>query len=137
MSLDKFLKVGLYLFLVGVMALSLFGLRVPKLLPSVWLLVIHEFSGFAFVGHTVFSNIWCMRNMRPAGEIVREYPFDGAGWSHIALCNDGIHVLVNSIWEGTFIKVNLETGEIVGEVDTGFKAPNRCVAGIAVYPGSS
>ena len=55
------LKVLIYLSLMGVMALPLFGLRLPKLLPSVWLLLIHEFAGFLFVGHTVFSNIWSMR----------------------------------------------------------------------------
>jgi hypothetical protein len=58
---DKAIKTGIYLVLMGVMALPLFGFRVPKLLPSVWLLLIHEFSGFIFVGHTVFSNIWSMR----------------------------------------------------------------------------
>ena len=57
----KPLKVFLYLLLMTVMALPLFGIRVPKLLPSIWLLLIHEFSGFAFVGHTIFSNIWQMR----------------------------------------------------------------------------
>ena len=55
------LKVVIYLALMGVMALPLFGFRVPKLLPSIWLLLIHEFSGIIFVGHTVFSNIWSMR----------------------------------------------------------------------------
>lgn len=61
MRTDKIIKTGLYLLLMGVMALPLFGFRLPKLLPSVWLLLIHEFSGFAFVGHTIFSNIWSMR----------------------------------------------------------------------------
>ena len=61
MQLDKIAKVGIYLLLMGTMALPLFGLRLPKMLPSIWLLLIHEFSGFIFVGHTVFSNIWSMR----------------------------------------------------------------------------
>lgn len=55
------LKVAIYLALMGIMALPLFGFRVPKLLPSIWLLLIHEFAGIIFVGHTVFSNIWSMR----------------------------------------------------------------------------
>jgi hypothetical protein len=58
---QKILKALIYLALMGVMALPLLGIRVPKLLPSIWLLLIHEFSGFIFVGHTVFSNIWSMR----------------------------------------------------------------------------
>jgi hypothetical protein len=65
--LNKYVKAGLYLLLMGIMALPLFGARVPKLLPSMWLLVIHEFSGFIFVGHTIFSNIWSMRVRQTMG----------------------------------------------------------------------
>ena len=61
MFFGKPAKIGLYLMLVSVMALPLFGYRLPKLLPSIWLLVIHEFSAFLFFGHTIFSNIWSMR----------------------------------------------------------------------------
>jgi len=61
MRLNKIVNLGLYLLLMGIMALPLFGFRAPKLLPTIWLLVIHEFSAFLFVGHTVFSNIWSMR----------------------------------------------------------------------------
>lgn len=57
----RYTKVAIYMLLMAVMSLPLLGIRVPKLLPSVWLLLIHEFSAFAFVGHTVFSNIWSMR----------------------------------------------------------------------------
>ncbi len=67
MQLRKIIKVGLYLLLMGIMALPLFGLRVPKMLPSLWLLVIHEFSGFLFFGHTLFSNIWSMRIRQTQG----------------------------------------------------------------------
>jgi hypothetical protein len=59
--MNRTTQIIIYLILMGVMALPLFGFRLPKLLPSVWLLLIHEFSGFIFVGHTVFSNIWSMR----------------------------------------------------------------------------
>ena len=58
---DTILRTSIYVLLMGIMALPLFGVRVPKLLPSIWLLLIHEFSGIIFVGHTVFSNIWSMR----------------------------------------------------------------------------
>ena len=61
MKQSKAIKVAIYIVLMGIMALPLLGFRVPKLLPSIWLLLIHEFSGFIFVGHTVFSNIWSMR----------------------------------------------------------------------------
>lgn len=91
-----------------------------KYLPQGDLLVTHRTS---------------MDRVNEAGEVVRHYPFDGTGWSNIALCHDDRHVLVNSIWDGVFIKVDLETGEIVNKVETGFSGQNRCVAGIAVYPG--
>ena len=61
------IKVCLYFLLIFIMALPLFGFRLPKLLPSMWLLVIHEFSGFIFVGHTVFSNTWSMRIRQTQG----------------------------------------------------------------------
>lgn len=35
--------------------------RITPLLPYTPLLVLHEFSGFTFFGHTMFSNIWSMR----------------------------------------------------------------------------
>lgn len=61
------IQVSLYLLLMSIMALPLFGVRVPKLLPSIWLLAIHEVSGFLFFGHTLFSNIWSMRVRQTQG----------------------------------------------------------------------
>jgi len=69
------------------------------------------------------------------GEIVREYPLDGSGWSHIEACRDREHALISNIWLGLIIKLHLESGEIVATLDTGYKAPNRCLAGIAEYAG--
>jgi hypothetical protein len=58
----RFFWYGVYLLIMGVTALPLFGLRVPQMLSSyMTLLVIHEASGFFFFGHTFFSNIWAMR----------------------------------------------------------------------------
>jgi hypothetical protein len=52
---------GVWAVIVAVSALPLVGLRVPAMLPYLPLLVIHEFAAFAYVGHTLFSNIWAMR----------------------------------------------------------------------------
>jgi len=87
-------------------------------------------------GDLLVTHRTSMDRVNEAGEVVRRYPFDGTGWSNIALCHDDRHVLVNSIWDGIFIKVDLETGKIVNKVETGFSGKNRCVAGIAVYRGS-
>ena len=70
-----------------------------------------------------------------AGEVLREYPLEGSGWSHIEPCSDGQHAFLSNIWLGTVIKLHLESGEIAATLDTGFKAPNRCLAGLAEYPG--
>jgi len=69
------------------------------------------------------------------GNVVREYPLETYGWSDIETCGDGIHCLVSNIWEGTVAKVHIDSGAIVGVIDTGMKAPNRCLAGIAEYKG--
>jgi hypothetical protein len=69
------------------------------------------------------------------GEMLREYPLDGSGWSHIEACHDGEHALVSNIWLGLIIKLHLESGEIIAKLDTGHKAPDRCLAGIAEYAG--
>ncbi len=69
------------------------------------------------------------------GNVLKNYPLDTYGWTDIETCADGVHCLVSSIWEGTVVKINVETGAIVGNIDTGMTAPKRCLAGIAEYPG--
>ncbi|MDJ0926756.1 MAG: hypothetical protein QNJ73_03810 [Gammaproteobacteria bacterium] len=67
------------------------------------------------------------------GEVLKSYPLETYGWSDIEVCGDGEHCLVSSIWTGEVVKVHVDSGEIVGRIDTGFAAPNRCLAGIAEY----
>ena len=52
---------AVYVLIMAVAALPLFGFRIPRIFPYMPLLVIHEFAAFAFVGHTFFSNIWSLR----------------------------------------------------------------------------
>jgi hypothetical protein len=54
----------IYLLIMAVAALPLFGLRIPRIFPYTPTLVVHEFAAFAFVGHTFFSNIWSLRIRR-------------------------------------------------------------------------
>jgi hypothetical protein len=75
-----------------------------------------------------------MEMLDEAGNVLKTYPLETYGWTDIEICADGVHCYVSSIWEGTVVKVNVETGEIVGNIDTGMKAPKRCLAGIAEYP---
>lgn len=60
----KYFWVAVYLLIIFVGALPLFGLRVPQIAPYLPTLVVHEFAAFAFVGHTFFSNIWSLRIRR-------------------------------------------------------------------------
>jgi hypothetical protein len=53
---------GVWLLITLVTALPLvLAVDIRPVLPYTPLLVIHELSGFAFFGHTLFSNLWCMR----------------------------------------------------------------------------
>ena len=69
------------------------------------------------------------------GNVLGSYPLETYGWSDIEICGDGVHCLVANIWEGTVAKVNVDSGEIVDGIDTGMKAPNRCLAGVAEFKG--
>lgn len=76
-----------------------------------------------------------MEMLDEQGNVLKTYPLETYGWTDIEICADGDHCLVSSIWEGTVAKVNIESTEIVGGIDTGMKAPKRCLAGIAEYRG--
>ena len=59
---QKYFWYFVYVVIMAVSAIPIFvEIRMPLILSQVSLLVIHEFSGFLFVGHTLFSNIWAMR----------------------------------------------------------------------------
>jgi hypothetical protein len=53
----------------------------------------------------------------------------------VVLCRDPRYVLLANIWTGIAGRYDLERGEFVATVDTGFKAPRRSLAGIAEYSG--
>lgn len=70
------------------------------------------------------------------GRVLREYSLgDTYGWAEVVLCRDPRYVLLANIWTGIAGRYDLERGEFVGTIDTGFKAPRRSLAGIAEYPG--
>ena len=58
---QRFFWYGVWIAIMAVSALPLVGVRLPAMLPYLPLLIIHEFAAFAYVGHTLFSNIWSMR----------------------------------------------------------------------------
>jgi hypothetical protein len=65
-----FIVMALYTLPLPIPLLGWEGVKVmpiPGLDSYLFLLVVHEFSGFLFFGHTLFSNIWAMR-VRTAGD---------------------------------------------------------------------
>jgi hypothetical protein len=65
-----FIVMGLYTLPLPIPMLGWEGVTVmpiPGLDSYLFLLVVHEFSGFLFFGHTLFSNIWAMR-VRSVGD---------------------------------------------------------------------
>jgi len=76
-----------------------------------------------------------MELLDESATVIRSYPLETYGWSDIEICGDATYCLVSNIWDGRVVKINVETGEIMGEIDTGMKAPNRTLAGIAEFKG--
>jgi len=68
---DKIIRYSLFFIVMGLYTLPLplpfIGWEGWKMMPPamldhpILLLAVHEFSGFLFFGHTLFSNIWAMR----------------------------------------------------------------------------
>jgi hypothetical protein len=106
-----------------------------------------------YPGTNVFDRVWAiavkylpdgrllvtrgdyMEMLDDHGYVLKTYPLETYGWSDIDVYPDGRQCLVSNIWEGTVVRLDVETGEVTGRIDTGYKAPNRCLAGVAAYHG--
>ena len=77
-----------------------------------------------------------MEMLDPDGKVMQEYELPEYGWSDIACCQDPRYALLSNIFTGIALKIDLETGEFVGRIDTGQRKPLRALAGVAEYPGS-
>jgi hypothetical protein len=69
------------------------------------------------------------------GRSVRTVPLDTYGYAMITAAADGRHAFCANIFTGVMSKVDLESGRITGQVDTGFTKPQRSLAGVAEFPG--
>ncbi len=76
-----------------------------------------------------------MERLDEDGKVMREYPLPEYGWSDISSCSDSRYALTSNIFSGIMLKVDLETGEFAGRIDTGQRKPFRALAGVAEYPG--
>lgn len=66
------------------------------------------------------------------GKVIRTYPLDGPGWASIRESRDGKAVFVTSFFNGTCIKMDKASGEIVARCQV---PAQRSLAGVAEYPG--
>lgn len=71
------------------------------------------------------------------GRTLRTVPLDEYGYAMITASPDDRHALCANIFTGVMSRVDLETGQIVGQIDTGLAKPQRSLAGVAEYSSGS
>ena len=69
------------------------------------------------------------------GQSLRTIELDEYGYAMITISNDQRHVFVSNIFTGVASKVEIASGKIIGQIDTGLAKPQRSLAGIAEYAG--
>ncbi len=69
------------------------------------------------------------------GRSQRTIELDEYGYAMITISADQRHVFTSNIFTGVASKVELDSGKIVGQIDTGLAKPQRSLAGIAEYAG--
>ncbi|UCG72597.1 MAG: hypothetical protein JSV45_15350 [Chromatiales bacterium] len=65
----------------------------------------------------------------------RQIPLDEYGYAMITVAPDEATVLATNIFTGVMSRVDLASGAITGQIDTGMAKPCRSLAGVAQYPG--
>jgi len=68
-----------------------------------------------------------------SGNSLRTIPLDDYGYAMITVASGQDFVFVTNIFTGVMSKVNLASGEIVGQIDTGMAKPCRSLAGVAEF----
>jgi len=68
-----------------------------------------------------------------AGAVSQRISLPGYGWAQVTPDVDERYILAANIWTGKAARIDLIEGQIVQIIDTGFTAPYRSLAGIAVY----
>ena len=69
------------------------------------------------------------------GTLSQVWTLPGYGWAQVCPDVDERYALAANIWTGVAARIDLDTGELLQLVDSGFTAPYRSLAGIAVYRG--
>lgn len=69
------------------------------------------------------------------GVMRRHFDLPGYGWAQVTPDVDEHFALAANVWTGVAARIDLREGRIVRQIDTGFTAPFRSLAGIAVFRG--
>ena len=69
------------------------------------------------------------------GEIIQTIGLEEHGWgiAQVSPSYDQEHFFTANIFTGVAMKIRISDGEILGSIDTGYRAPKRSLAGIAEY----
>jgi hypothetical protein len=70
-----------------------------------------------------------------AGKVLQTISLPGYGWAQVCPDVDQRYALAANIWNGLAVRVDLDRGTILQTMDSGFTAPFRSLAGLAVYSG--
>lgn len=74
-----------------------------------------------------------LRIYDPDGQPAKDIPLPGYGWAQVCPDVDERYALAANVWTGKAARIDLEKDQIVQLVDSGFTAPFRSLAGLAVY----
>jgi len=69
------------------------------------------------------------------GNIIKDIPLPHYGWAQVTPDVDQKFALAANVWTGEAVRIDLDKGAITESIDVGFTAPNRSLAGLAVYAG--
>ncbi len=69
------------------------------------------------------------------GAIIQTIGLEEHGWgiAQVSPSYDQEHLFTANIFTGVAMKIRISDGEILGSIDTGYRAPKRSLAGIAEY----
>jgi hypothetical protein len=69
------------------------------------------------------------------GKMLRHIDLPGYGWAQVAPDVDERYAVAANVWTGVAARIDLKEEKILQQMDTGFTAPFRSLAGLAVFRG--
>lgn len=70
-----------------------------------------------------------------SGRMLQHVDLPGYGWAQVTPDVDPRYALAANVWTGVAARIDLTDEKVVQTLDTGFTAPFRSLAGLAVYRG--